>query len=99
MPSQHLMPLQNVAALPQQCPPHSIAPPPQTVGGQPSVTRVPLDVTKMSGHFAEPQTVLISLLHSFSAVPRLHPRWRQRVPSDDLAGSCRIRKNHEEQPF
>ncbi len=81
MPSQHLVPAQNVALVPQQRPPHSMAPPAQTVGGQPSLTATPLSLMKKSGHRnAERQTVLTSLLHSFSAAPELHPRWTQRVP-------------------
>lgn len=44
--------------------------------------RVPSRATKTHGHTGVPQTRCDSTVHSFSAVVRLQPCCRQRVPSD-----------------
>jgi hypothetical protein len=83
MPSQQRVPAQNVALVPQQCPPHSMALPAQATGWQPSVVLPPPAKNNRSGHvIGEPQTVLTSVLHSFSAWPRLQPSCWHCAPSD-----------------
>jgi hypothetical protein len=86
MPSQHVEPTQNVALVPQQCPPHSIAPPEQTTGWQlSSWLPPPLAESKKnrSGHvIGEPHTVFTSVLHSFSAAPMLQPSCWHCAPSE-----------------